>query len=139
MGPHYTHSGSGSNLLCAHEHPTWSKNNVAGIQTWSGRLFGTEFEVFPAGGYKDNKPLDSSNLDGDDIGNQDALCVLCYVPNSSTNFMVTGRQDCGNSRLDAKLEYKGVIMSRNYFDRKRTENSSAWTSPRSRGLEELLI
>jgi len=122
-GSQFNQVGAGSNYLCVHEKPQWSKSNVPGVQAWSSLLYGTEYEIHAAGGFPNNKPFESDNARGADLANRDAVCVLCYVPNSSTNFMLPGRQDCGEDNDDLKLEYKGLLASNsvNWGDQHRSE------------------
>jgi len=130
-GAYYNQEGSGGNFLCAHEHPVWGKNNVPGMQSYTGLLYGTEYEIWSQYGYPNNNPFQSDNARGADLNNRDVFCVLCYVPNSSTNFMLTGRPDCGEDNDQFKVEYKGYLMSER-SDHKRSEYICVDEAPEGR-------
>jgi len=105
-GSWYADLGGGGNSLCVPDEPDFEKS-VDGYQDSSG-LWGTEYEI---------KQPDYSNLfstlnnNKKQLHNYDAVCALCYIPNSSDNFMLPGRQDCGKSNSDFHLLYKGFLMT----------------------------
>jgi hypothetical protein len=102
---------------------------VAGIQTYSGRLYGIEFMMPSPYGHK--QPFSNENLGQQSLSSQDAVCALCYRPNRSYSVMMPGRQDCGAGNSDWVLEYKGYLMSA-YYDYQRTEFICVDEAPEAR-------
>lgn len=49
---------------------------------------------------------------------KDAACTMCSRPGAVQTYTQWGRQECTNGH---KLEYKGLIMSSNYKDDKKSE------------------
>ena len=108
-GTKYDYPGSGANMLCVHGKITPPETNVPGTDTISAVLFGAEFQI--AGTYSgDKKPFSQASVGGKTLHCQDPLCAVCYVPNSSTNIMIPGRQDCGDAQ-DWTLQYKGLLVA----------------------------
>jgi hypothetical protein len=110
-GNMYDKDGSGGNYLCVREGPQWGSGNVGGTQEVSGKLHGIQYRFWTEHGYGNNKPFSYANNQGASLNERDAVCVVCYRPNSSTNLMIPGGQDCGVGNDDWNLEYKGYLMS----------------------------
>jgi len=105
-GSHFTHVGGGANSLCVPETGDFA-NTVDGQQN-SASLWGTEFEL----SMPDYSNLFSTvNNNKKKLHDYDAVCALCYIPSSTDNFMLPGRQDCGEGNSDFNLLYKGYLMS----------------------------
>ena len=120
-GSNSYHAGGGANYVCAHELPQWGKNNVAGEQAWKSGLYGVQYEFGAPGGWGPNKPFSYDNIGGQDMWHQKAPCAVCYRPNSSANFMMTARQDCGAGNDDFTLEYNGYLVASYYGNQYRSE------------------
>jgi len=103
---HYSHPGSGSNYICLHSNPRKGSGNVPGVQPYAALIYGVEYQL--SGGYSNNHPFSYNNVDGRDLHDNDALCVVCYNPEARAQHMVPGRPDCPNAM---HLEYSGYLVS----------------------------
>lgn len=115
VGPHYAGKGSSGNHLCAPETPTFERG-TAGYQDWAGQMFGVEFE--------ENAPFKGlflkDNLPNGVLHNQDMVCAVCYVADSTTSVVIPARKDCMGTGFD--LQYKGYLVSEaNWGDRSRSD------------------
>lgn len=112
-GPYTNAGGGGGNFLCVHETPKFLRP-IPGDQLGS-RIFGTEFDI----GDAVNGLFKTDNASGGKLGNQDMVCVLCYVSDSFDKMMIPGRTDCGDTGYD--LMYFGFLVAELNVDRKRSE------------------
>ncbi|VDI01287.1 Hypothetical predicted protein, partial [Mytilus galloprovincialis] len=44
-GKHYNMGGSGANLLCLPKNPEWKEYTEGDSSTWTGKLFGVEYDI----------------------------------------------------------------------------------------------
>ena len=100
-GPLYTDRGSGSNYICLHERPQWSKY-LSGHQ-YSSRIYGVEYEM-----YADRNVFSLANNDGQLLANHPAPCAVCYLPTRSTSLMIPARTECPAGWT---MEYSGYIVA----------------------------
>jgi len=104
--------GNAVNYLCAIDKPQFVRGMVGDQKPGSAYLTGVEMELYPAYNnvfLKDNIPA------GQGLHDQNMPCVRCYVAESTDQFMMTGRPDCGNTGYD--LQYKGFQVTFGEFDR----------------------
>jgi len=127
-GPYYQETGGSSKQLCISERPQYG-NSLDGDQG-TGNLWGTQLRISSYD--KANKLFSKVNNGGNSLYNIYPVCALCYVPNSSDNFMIPGRQDCGEGNTQYNLEYKGYLMSGNNAYQ-RIEPICVDEAPESRG------
>ena len=125
-GSHWASGGNGGNYLCTPEIPKFVRP-VAGRQDWTGFIVGIELEIInPA-----MKGLFlNDNVFGGDVYNQDLLCSVCYVGDSSAQFVMPGRQDCGDTGFD--LQYKGFLVSEANVGRQRGQFTCLDEAPEGR-------
>jgi len=101
----YNSIGSGGNFLCVNEDPLFVRG-IPGQQKYAGMIYGVEFD-FTKSEY--NNLFSDENVKGGQLQEQDMPCVLCYVAESYTKFVMPGRPDCGSTGFD--LQYKGFLVS----------------------------
>ncbi|VDH94879.1 Hypothetical predicted protein [Mytilus galloprovincialis] len=105
-GKHYNMGGSGANLLCLPKNPEWKEYTEGNSSTWTGKLFGVEYEI------GENKPYSKTFL------NQDMPCAVCESKRS-TVLMVPGKVTCHEGW---HKEFSGYLMSQtSRNDRSPTE------------------
>jgi hypothetical protein len=126
-GTHYTLVGGGSTYLCIHENPKLGSTWVPGMQHYSSRLHGVEYEL--SEGYSNNGPFSYRNNGNRDLHDQEAVCVVCYLPENFDILMIPGRPDCSTNSFGWNLEYWGYLMSDNH---KRTEYICVDEAPEAR-------
>ncbi|KAK3739043.1 hypothetical protein QZH41_011885, partial [Actinostola sp. cb2023] len=100
-GEHYSHPGGGVNYLCMTEKPDYL-NTLKGWQ-YSGRVYGTEYEVYEYGSGK--------TLFGKTLHNHDAPCAVCHVKTRSAKLMIPGTYKCP---AGWHREYYGYLMTEYY-------------------------
>ncbi|XP_063397346.1 short-chain collagen C4-like [Mytilus trossulus] len=98
-GKHHGIGGSGSNILCLPKKPEW-KDYKDGLNTWRGKLYGIEYEIFQ------NKPYPNTFHD------KDIPCAVC-LSTRSTVLMVPGRLTCHDGW---DKEFSGYLMSQSSTD-----------------------
>jgi len=79
--------GGGTNYLCLPEVPQWANNTKKDGFQGGPKLFGTEYELI-------DFPFSTANNVGKSLLQNDAPCVLCYVPTRSAQIMIPARTDC---------------------------------------------
>ena len=104
-GSAYNVDGGGANFLCLHENPQWGFRKD-GVQTWAGRIYGTETENYDDADY--TNPFSTTNNGGRSVANNPMPCAACYVPQKSTWMMIPARKECPDGWT---LEYKGYVHS----------------------------
>ena len=105
-GSHFHQEGGGSNFLCLHEDPQW-KTYIDGNQTWTGSIYGVQYEMLNSGTYRNNI-FSESNTGGNPLLNNPAPCALCYVGGRSTVAMIPARTQCPDGWT---TEYAGYVVS----------------------------
>ncbi|KAK3743874.1 hypothetical protein QZH41_016479, partial [Actinostola sp. cb2023] len=100
-GEHYSHPGGGVNYLCMTEKLDYL-NTLKGWQ-YSGRVYGTEYEVYEYGSGK--------TLFGKTLHNHDAPCAVCHVKTRSAKLMIPGTYKCP---AGWHREYYGYLMTEYY-------------------------
>ena len=106
-GPHYNEAGSGSNFLCLPEVPQW-RSYINGRQTYTGSIYGVEYELFNSGSYAPRNNIFSEDNAGGPLLNQPAPCAVCYVAGRSTVLMIPARTQCPDGWTS---EYAGYMVS----------------------------
>ena len=86
-GSKHSDRGAGSNYLCLHEQPQWSKifPGVHQIE-WSSSIYGVEYEGQSIFSYANNG--------GQSLYEHPAPCAVCYVHTRSTKVMIPARTEC---------------------------------------------
>ena len=105
-GPHYNHSGGGSNYICLHSQPEWGRY-TNGLQHYGAYIYGTEYEIFA------NNPFSKSRYA---LHSNDAPCAACYTPKRAT-IMIPARTTCPDGW---GKEYGGYVMAETYNHKGRT-------------------
>ena len=96
-GPHYTHIGGPSNLLCLHESPKYAR---FADYRWGAVYHGAVYKMQNL-----NAPY-PSHLDS-----KLAPCVVCAAKRKSTTVMIPARNDCPTGW---SLEYHGYLLASNF-------------------------
>jgi hypothetical protein len=98
-------TGSGGNILCAHEDPRFVRGVPGRALGYSGALRGFELHLEAAhANLFSNQNVPDGNLIG-----QDLPCVVCYVAEATDKLVITGRPDCGTTGYN--LMYSGFLTS----------------------------
>jgi len=100
-GPHFNHSGGGSNPQCLPLDPKFL-TPISG--PWQARayMFGSEYRTHT----DSNSYLHGRN-------NADVPCAVCYVTERSTVYMVPAKYTCPTGWT---IEYYGYLMAEYYTD-----------------------
>ena len=96
-GGHFS-KGSGSNLLCLPEIPTWGNYDDSG-NTHRGYIYGTEINIQP--------PAASEKIFGFQVNEHDFPCAVCETPCPIT-YMFPGRITCLPGWT---VQYAGYLVS----------------------------
>ena len=104
-GPHYKHSGGGSNPQCLPLDPNFL-GSISGNQGWRGLIYGAEYET-----WTDRH----SHVHGRQ--STDVPCAVCHVSNRTAVYMVPAKYTCPTGWTK---EYYGYLMSSRH-DRHRTQ------------------
>lgn len=105
-GPLHTDRGTGSNYICLHERPQWSKY-ISGHQD-SSRIYGVEYQMFEY-----NSVFSLANNDGQSLADHPAPCAVCYLPTRSTSLMMPARTECPAGWT---MEYSGYIVADHHLN-----------------------
>ena len=93
-GSFYNHIGGGGEYICLPNNPKYDKYRE-GSQAGS-YIYGTEYQVSSYSPFTNN------------LNDNDAPCVVCYVKSRSTQLMLPARNDCP---LGWTEEYHGYLMA----------------------------
>jgi hypothetical protein len=122
-GAYFNDGGNGANYLCMPEEPKFVRP-TPGRQAWTSYIVGMELENPLPGTFL------SDNVAGGSLYNQDLLCAVCYVSDSSTQIMIPGRPDCHATGFD--LQYQGFLVAEAASARKRGEYVCVDEAPEGR-------
>ena len=95
-GPHYNHSGGGSNPQCLPMDPNFL-TPISGLQHLRAFMYGAEYEI-----YTDS----NSHVSG--RHNKDIPCAVCHVSNRTAVYMVPAKYTCPTGWT---REYYGYLMA----------------------------
>ena len=95
-GPHWDHSGSGSNPQCLPLDPNFL-TPISGSQSYRAYMYGAEYQT-----YTDS----NSHVHG--RHDADVPCVVCYVGNRTAVYMVPANYTCPSGWT---REYYGYLMA----------------------------
>lgn len=112
-GPHYTHSGGGSNLLCLPLTPQWG--NFTSSFEGASTIYGVEYELSnykktPKHGLFAPKPYS--------LHDQNVPCAVCETKEHTSVMMIPGRKECLGKW---ESQYSGYLMTEHYKNVGRTE------------------
>ena len=98
-GPHYTHSGGGSNPQCLPLDPNFL-TPISGDQRGRGLMYGAEYQ---------SHTYSNSHVHG--RHDTEVPCAVCHVSNRTAVYMVPAKYTCPTGWT---REYYGYLMSENY-------------------------
>jgi len=101
--------------LCLPEDPQW-KTYLSGHNTYTGSIYGVEYELFNSGGGRNNV-FSEINNGGNPLLDSPAPCAVCYTSGRSTILMVPARTQCPDGWTS---EYAGYLVSEVHSGRKRS-------------------
>ena len=102
-GAHFTQGGAGD-IVCLPDIPQWG-NVQDGLQA-QARMYGAEYRT-----YASDTIFSKANNGGRTLNENDAVCVVCFVPNRSTQIMIPARRTCP---VGWTLEYRGYLSAQYY-------------------------
>lgn len=97
---HYNHSGSGTNMLCLTNAPSWSGASFSDANQNGALIYGTEFQTSSG---------QISTLTS--FHDRDAVCAVCLVNHASETLMIPGTNVCPTGWTQ---QYWGYILGSQY-------------------------